>query len=412
MLGIKRYKWLSLFISVFLCLGWLAVSAYQGYSAAGINTTGSQERADFFKIRVVDSLTGRGVPLVELKTTYEATYKSMMARLPSDPSIITIDSFMVLPDKNGNERLVAFYTLCEHAKMPVEQGLVIFDDEKEIFDERIVLRSSEDEPLSSWDVPGGQALKYEEDGKKYYMFTKEYPDFWPTLRIPATLEEAKVMENFEVFTPVKEGVTMEEIIDLLPRLLSLKVAGYDAKEYEGLDEYFDMDQNGELIWSWKKNGLPASQDLESRFLECGLLDIDGARFQLKDSETLEDVKIYSGTIHWNDYLNEYILIGVGIGEGRVEDDGLIIGNCDLGTVWYAKAPSPVGPWTMAEKVLTHEDYNFFNPVHHPFFDNDDGAAIYFEGTYTAEHTASERALKTPYYDYNQIMYRLELVDPR
>ena len=33
----------------------------------------------------------------------------------------------------------------------------------------------------------------------------------------------------------------------------------------------------------------------------------------------------------------------------------------------------------------------------------------FEGTYTAEFT--NRAQKTPRYDYNQILYRLDLNDP-
>src|SRR5262249_27780862 len=47
---------------------------------------------------------------------------------------------------------------------------------------------------------------------------------------------------------------------------------------------------------------------------------------------------------------------------------------------------------------------------HPFFDQDGGRRIYFEGTYTAEFSGSHE--KTPRYDYNQIMYRLDLADPR
>jgi hypothetical protein len=37
--------------------------------------------------------------------------------------------------------------------------------------------------------------------------------------------------------------------------------------------------------------------------------------------------------------------------------------------------------------------------------------IYFEGTYTFTFSGSEEAA-TPRYDYNQIMYRLDLTDPR
>ena len=44
------------------------------------------------------------------------------------------------------------------------------------------------------------------------------------------------------------------------------------------------------------------------------------------------------------------------------------------------------------------------------FDQDGGRLIYFEGTYT--HTFSGNDNATPRYDYNQIMYRLDLADPR
>ena len=44
------------------------------------------------------------------------------------------------------------------------------------------------------------------------------------------------------------------------------------------------------------------------------------------------------------------------------------------------------------------------------FDEDGGRVIYFEGTYV--NTFSGNPEKTPGYDYNQIMYRLDLADPR
>jgi hypothetical protein len=49
-------------------------------------------------------------------------------------------------------------------------------------------------------------------------------------------------------------------------------------------------------------------------------------------------------------------------------------------------------------------------VHHPFFDKDGGRVIYFEGTYTDAFSAAK--MKTPLYNYNQIMYKLRLDDPR
>ena len=72
---------------------------------------------------------------------------------------------------------------------------------------------------------------------------------------------------------------------------------------------------------------------------------------------------------------------------------------------------PSGPWVYARKIITHNKYSFYNPKHHPLFDQDGGRTIYLEGTYTWTFSGSEERA-TPRYDYNQIMYRLNLGDPR
>ena len=86
------------------------------------------------------------------------------------------------------------------------------------------------------------------------------------------------------------------------------------------------------------------------------------------------------------------------------------GTSFLGEVWYAEANTPTGPWADAVKVVTHERYSFYNPKQHPMFDQKGGQVIYFEGTYT--HTFSGNPEATPRYDYNQVMYRLDLAGPR
>ena len=88
----------------------------------------------------------------------------------------------------------------------------------------------------------------------------------------------------------------------------------------------------------------------------------------------------------------------------------IFGRSMLGEVWYAEADDPLGPWASAVRVVTHDKYSFYNPVHHPYFDTDGGRVIHFEGTYTTMFSGNEHP--TPRYDYNQIMYRLDLSDPR
>ena len=82
----------------------------------------------------------------------------------------------------------------------------------------------------------------------------------------------------------------------------------------------------------------------------------------------------------------------------------------LGEVWYSEADTPLGPWVYARKIVTHDRYSFYNPKQHPEFDQDNGRIIYFEGTYTT--TFSGNPDPTPRYDYNQIMYQLDLSDRR
>ena len=79
----------------------------------------------------------------------------------------------------------------------------------------------------------------------------------------------------------------------------------------------------------------------------------------------------------------------------------------LGEVWYAEADAPTGPWGQAIKVLSHRNYSFYNPRIHPEFTKDDPSTIIFEGTYTTQFTAGNPE-PTPRYDYNQILYRLDL----
>jgi hypothetical protein len=79
-------------------------------------------------------------------------------------------------------------------------------------------------------------------------------------------------------------------------------------------------------------------------------------------------------------------------------------------VWYAEADEPTGPWRYAVKVVTHDRMSFYNPKQHPMLAKDGGRVIYFEGTYT--HDFSGNSDVTPRYEYNQVMYRLDLSDPR
>ena len=110
---------------------------------------------------------------------------------------------------------------------------------------------------------------------------------------------------------------------------------------------------------------------------------------------------HAGSVYFNAYRNKWIMIM----HQKFGD------SSNLGEVWYAEADTPVGPWAYARKIVTHKKYSFYNPQQHPYFDQDGGRIIYFEGTYTTTFSAPAETA-TPRYDYNQIMYRLDLEDSR
>ena len=81
----------------------------------------------------------------------------------------------------------------------------------------------------------------------------------------------------------------------------------------------------------------------------------------------------------------------------------------FGELWYAEANSPTGPWGPALKILSHNNYTFYNPRLHPELTSGDSPMLLFEGTYTQQF--ADHPVPTPRYDYNQILYRLDLDDP-
>ena len=112
------------------------------------------------------------------------------------------------------------------------------------------------------------------------------------------------------------------------------------------------------------------------------------------------LEFHAGSVNWNEFRQKWIMIA----------EQMNAGSSFSGEIWYAEADSAVGPWRTARRIATHEKQSFYNPVHHPFLDQKEGRYIYFEGTYA--NTSGTHASPTPRYDYNQLMYRLDLSDPR
>jgi hypothetical protein len=112
----------------------------------------------------------------------------------------------------------------------------------------------------------------------------------------------------------------------------------------------------------------------------------------------EEVAPHAGSIAWNEYRKRWVTVfHQRFGKPSV-----------LGEVWYAEADAPTGPWGPAVKVLSHDNYTFYNVRLHQEFTDAESPVLLFEGTYTA--TFADRPQLTPRYDYNQILYRLDLDD--
>lgn len=113
----------------------------------------------------------------------------------------------------------------------------------------------------------------------------------------------------------------------------------------------------------------------------------------------EPLTVASASIAWSEYRKRWIMIvQQKFGKPSV-----------FGEVWYLEGESPEGPWGPAVKVATHENYTFYNVmIDWPLYDSAEPVLL-FEGTYT--HTFTDNPEKTPRYEYNQVLYRLDLDDP-
>ena len=127
---------------------------------------------------------------------------------------------------------------------------------------------------------------------------------------------------------------------------------------------------------------------------------------LKPQETVRatsgdqpNIKPHAGGITWNAYRKRWVTV-------FEQSNGK---PSSLGELWYAEADSPTGPWGPAVKVLTHENYTFYNPQLHPEFTPSGSPILFFEGTLSDEFARKPPII--PRYNYNQILYRLDLDNP-
>jgi hypothetical protein len=275
-----------------------------------------------------------------------------------------IDGVVVVKDGEGRERLSAKYVKIKPPMVVYERGLIEFDDEQQQFGNRMPI------PLDSPLQPTGHPLKHVEGGIEYVYFGHPYP----RVRVKATAESLRDLATYEAFTCLKQGLR-EDTAEL------------------------DRDDDGRLRFAWKPDTPPVVGKLRKKLIQQKMLREDEGLIHLQDVETGKRVAAHGGSVYWNEYRQRWVAI-------ILESFGTSL----LGEIWYAEADTPLGPWVYARKVVTHEKYSFYNPKQHPMFDKDGGRTIFFEGTYT--NMFSGNPDQTPRYNYNQIMYKLNLEDTR
>ncbi len=288
------------------------------------------------------------------------------AQLPG-PGPTWLGGLFVLndPADNGRERLFAGYAKIKPPLETYERGLVEFDPESSTF------RKVATYPIDAPNYPTGQAFVHRAGTADFVYFATAYP--W--IRVRAEPEALRHPDRFETFT----CLAPQGLKDEPPRI--------------------ERDPMGRPRWAWTSGAPAVSPAIQAQLIRSRQLAPGETIGQLRDLESGRPIVAHNGSVNWNDYRRRFVMIVCEAG-----------GTSFLGETWYAEADTPLGPWVYARKVVTHDRYSFYNPKQHPMFDQDGGRLIYFEGTYT--HTFSGNDQPTPRYDYNQVMYRLDLSDLR
>ena len=280
-------------------------------------------------------------------------------------NLIWIDGFMLVPNPAGEEKFLAHFSRLKDLGTPLEQGLCIYDDATNTFTREATFELGKN-------APRGQPFRVMAGDAEYLYF----PDPYPQLRVRATWDAVRDAAQYEAWTPLVQGT-------------------HDVKDSPPIER----DKAGLAVWRWKADTSPISSGEMMELKKKGVLREDEQWNRPIDVGTNEPIVLWGGSVAWNEYRKKYIMIaGRGFGKPSF-----------LGEIYYLESDTPEGPWLRAKKVITHTKHSFYGPVHHPFFDEEGGRIIYLEGTYT--ETFSD-AIPTPRYNYNQIMYRLDLGDER
>lgn len=295
-----------------------------------------------------------------------------MAPVPGE-GVVWLSGLVTLRDHSGQEKMLAWFQRRRGLGAVLENGFMLYSHQKDLF-EKI-----KDAPLDTPYFPVGYPSRIRgEDGVERIYFTTPYP----ALRVKADRESYLDLSQYEGYTCLKR----------------------DSRYQGKTGTQLDRDSTGKLVWGWKVGTQSLDGRQQQELIDAQLLKREETPFRLRDAVTGKPILLSNCSCFWNEYRHRYIMIA-----------SEALGATVLGEVWYAEADRPEGPWENARKIITHankkdDPHDFYNPTQHPFFDQQGGRVIYLEGSYV--NTFSGNPSQTPYYEYNQIMYRLDLSDPR
>jgi hypothetical protein len=312
----------------------------------------------------VSDLPGRGGldPVVGVNLEYfveKDGFSRPLCRM-KEPGLVWLDGLLTVKDDQGRERMVAKFARLKDLGTLLELGLVVFNDATQSF-EPVVRVDPNVLPYQDF----GHAERVTAGGREYYYFTLSFPTV-VRMRVEAKWSEVIDPNRYEVLTSLQQGLTVS---DERPRWVRFaELTGNDDSVRARVSKALQQEKRDTLLY---------------------------------DIESGKAVSPHGGSVYFNAYRRKWVMIFVQQwGESSF-----------LGEVWYGEADTPVGPWAYTRNVVTHNKYSFYNPKQHPYFDQDGGRIIFFEGTYSQTFSGSAETA-TPRYDYNQIMYRLTLDDPR
>ena len=424
----------------------------------------------YFKIHVIDDQTGRGVPLIELRTVNNISHWTDSAGVIAfhEPGLMNREVYFHV-EGHGYTYPKDFFANRGVKLTPTSDGSATVKVQRVNIAERLyritgqgiyrdTLLLGEKPPIREGalnaEVVGQDTVMTARYRDKIYWFWGDtdrasYPlgNFGGSGATSELTDDPAVGINLRYFTneagfskPIcpqpNEGLRWIEAVMTLPDSNGVERLVARVARHKSLHEVYDWHlmifndekQEFESVKRWdiqephdaphpfraRANGsdylflypnyrvkaeLPALYDLKNYEAFDGSTWKRGMKrprkwLNFRDVESDETIEAHRCSVFWNAYRKRWIMIF----------------SAKAGEIWFSEAPTPVGPWHYARKIVTHKDYNFYNPTQHPFFDQDGGRVIYFEATYTAAFSRAKS--KTPRYDYNQIMYRLSLDDPR